>query len=132
MELRRLVRDNFGFLNGQYGFQEVDAVTSEHFGNEYLLLKSGDICLQWIRDRAQVFLEIKRDTDPESKFYSLDLIKHVLDGKPEFYGIVEGDNIRFIQENFAAIMDLFSAPRFADTEVKLKQAHKLRFKWMWK
>ena len=58
--LRREVIARFGDFFTERGFRETDYMYDERsFGNEFLLLSGPDLSIRIVRDRRQVFFELK-------------------------------------------------------------------------
>ena len=62
------------FLYSPYNFQMVESDSSESFGNALVILESGNLRLQFIKDRDQLFLDFQ-PTSNNKEWFSIDIVK---------------------------------------------------------
>lgn len=128
-EFRQLIKKKCAFLFSANQFQIIDSSSSESFGNAFLILERGDLRLQFIKDRDQIFL----DFQPSSRkgklnWYSIDIVKQMITGEIETSAEIISRNIEFLKNNLDKIEQLFSKTYVEDTIKKLKKLERERAK----
>lgn len=128
-EFRQNIMQKCAFLFSSNPFQIIDSDSSESFGNAFLILERGDLRLQFVKDRNQIFL----DFQPSSKkgklnWYSIDVVKQMITGKIESSAEIIPRNIEFLKTNLDKIEHLFSKIYVEDTIKKLKKLERERAK----
>ena len=128
-EFQQLIIKKCAFLFSSNPFQVIDSDSSESFGNAFLILERGDLRLQFVKDRNQIFL----DFQPSSKkgklyWYSIDVVKQMITGEIESSAEIITRNIEFLKTNLEKIEQLFSKNNVDDTVKKLKQLERERAK----
>ena len=128
-EFRKLIMKKCAFLFSTNQFQIIDSGSSESFGNAFLILERGDLRLQFLKDRDQIFL----DFQPSSKkgnlnWYSIDIVKQMITSEIEPSAELISRNLEFLKTNLDKIEQLFSKTNVDNTIKKLKQLERERAK----
>jgi hypothetical protein len=125
-ELLRFLVDHCSFLYKEFGFRLID---SKHYpdsaGSGYIDLKSGDLRIQLVRDRTQIFLDFFPLEGRRG--YSLGLIWHYLVKKRLQSAEMNAELATFVYNNFPTISAMFSPERVAKTVAELEELEEVRF-----
>jgi len=115
------------FLYSRYNFQMVESDCSESFGNALVILESGNLRLQFIKDRDQLFLDFQ-PTHNKKEWFSIDIVKQLITGNIEPSAQMNSDKAEFLKIHLDEINDLFSPTNFKSTFKKLKELERARAK----
>ncbi len=114
---------HMGFLWEQARFRIAGSeVTSINGGNAFLLVESDVLRLRFVCDRGQLLLDFQPVAgDTVSDWFSVDLIRRLLLGKPETSGLLDESYATFIGQHLGAIEDCFRGERWPATQAELKR-----------
>jgi 3-isopropylmalate dehydratase small subunit len=117
------------FLYSQKMFRFVDSEVSESFGNAFLVLKHDNLCLRFVKDRDQIFLDFKPVNKKGEKYwFSIDIVKQLVTGKIEESAEMDSEKSAFLKANIDEIEQLFSTTKTETTIKKLKDLERARAK----
>ncbi|MCI0564347.1 MAG: hypothetical protein MN733_38230 [Nitrososphaera sp.] len=112
-------------LMDDFGFRIVEESGQEHSVNSYVIMEAGNIQTKFIRDKGEVFGEI-RAKDERASWWNFDLVAELLgtDPTPVRQGFSKPDMLQrlttFIESNLAAIQQRFVSDRLSTTERELR------------
>lgn len=117
------------FLYSQNKFRFVDSDVSESFENALLVLEHENLCLRFVKDRDQIFLDFKPANKKGEKYwFSIDIVKQLVTGKIEDSAKMDSEKAVFLKANIDEIEQLFSTTKTEDTIKKLKDLERARAK----
>lgn len=114
---------HMGFLWDQARFRITGSdVTNVNGGDALLLVESDVLRLRFVRDRGQLVLDFQPVAgDAASEWFSVDLIRRLLLGKPETSGLLDESYAAFIGQHLDAIEDRFRSERWPATQADLNR-----------
>jgi hypothetical protein len=128
-EILRYIMRYCPFLYAPNQFRFVDSGSSESFGNAFLVLEHGNLRLQFIRDRGQIFLDFQPTSKKnKSEWYSIDIVKQMVKGKIEPSAEMDTKKVEFLKSNLDELQQLFSRDNLEGTIKKLKDLERARAK----
>lgn len=106
-------------------------VTVTSSGDAWLIVESSHLRLRFISDRAQLLLDLQpRETAAPSEWFSIDLIRRMILGRPEESGVLDASYAEFIKERLGRIEEMFSSDSWPETRAQLKKLMVKRSKEM--
>lgn len=128
-ELLTYVVAHLSFLYNEYGARFVDS--KAHGADAMLILEAEGLRIRLVRDRGQIFFDVQSDeTRSELRWYSFDLIRHLLTGKIVDDSVMDDVKPQLIRDRFPEIVDAFSPNRRRETEKTLEEYKRARAKRM--
>ena len=118
------IRPHVEQLAKDFGFKVKKSVISASFGDFCVILGSDDFWVQMTSDRSQEFVELSYDKGDHWVFigYMRNILYQDIPLKDCHIHSFD-ENSRFIEENYSAIKNLFSAENVASTKKILKQRY---------
>lgn len=95
-------------------------VTTVNGGDSFLLVESEVLRLRFVRDRGQLLLDFQPVSDG-AEWFSVDLIRRLLLGKPETSGLLDESYAAFIGRRLDDIEDRFRNDQWPGTQAELKR-----------
>jgi hypothetical protein len=115
------------FLYKDWGFKFIDSEVSKSFGGDsFLVLAINGLQVRFVRDRGQLFFDFKPDNT--KVWYSIDLMRELINEEGEFHSLMDEENAIFLRDNFKKILNLFSSENLSETEKRLDELKVIRSK----
>lgn len=104
-------------------------MSSESFGNAFLILEHENLRLRFIKDRDQLFLDFQSTTkNRKNEWFSIDIVKQLITDKIEPSSEMDSEKAEFLRTNLDEIQRLFSPTNIENTFKKLKELERERMK----
>ncbi|MEJ2249122.1 MAG: hypothetical protein P8Y97_05605 [Candidatus Lokiarchaeota archaeon] len=117
------------FLYAPNKFRFVNSMSSESFGNAFLILEHENLRLRFIKDRDQLFLDFQSTTkNRKNEWFSIDIVKQLITDKIEPSSEMDSEKAEFLRTNLDEIQRLFSPTNIENTFKKLKELERERMK----
>jgi hypothetical protein len=130
-ELLQILSSWLYFFLEPKGYRICDSKVFEGFGNASIVLERNELKWRLVRDRSQVFLDVRPPEGPDYAWYSLDLITTLLLGTAHWSEIT-AESARWVEENIDEIESRFHPTARAATVRKLKELQRRRSKALFK
>jgi hypothetical protein len=121
-----------GFLWIDAKFRIVGSEISSSGGSDALLLVESDaLRLRFISDRRQLLLDMQpAQTSEPNEWFSVDLIRRLILGRPEKSAILDESYAVFVQEHLGEIEERFADEQWPRTHAELRTLKVKRAKEM--
>lgn len=126
------VSQNFSYLFNQYNFVVIGEYKSDLNSDEVIILGCDGIRLKFTKDRGQFFLDIQSEYDLNEKWYTIDLMKYLINKEISLNSLLNQSNCNYIENNFEYILEFFKKEKIENTLSLLSEAKKIRGKKMFK
>lgn len=124
--LRFLLADG-GYLLVEDGFRIVDSLATNVFGGDgYLVLENAALRLRFTVDRGQMFLDVQPAVKKPGAWYSIDLVRQLVEGEVEHSAVFDAHFADFLHELRSAIYEAFSPESRKATHKRLAELRKDR------
>lgn len=130
------IKSLFHFLFDDYNFQILqDAYESTDFGNAMIVAQSNNLCIRFIRDRGQIYVELGSLSAP-GNWYELSKVLAILEEEKHINhkyrneALSQENAALALEGNIANILEHFRIDKFKKTEIKLKHLEELQLKEM--
>lgn len=126
-QLDAYVRENCAFLYTDHGASCIDEKSDS--GNALLVLVTADLQLRFVRDRGQLFLELRsRHVSSDAEWFSLDLVQQLLTDEIDDQTPLGDSRVNFLERHFADISKAFAGDQARATSFRLHELARARAK----
>jgi hypothetical protein len=104
---------------------------SSNGGDALLVVESPTLRLRFVRDRGQLLLDFQPAAEHRDEWWSVDLVRRLLLGRPEPSAVLDESYAAFLGEHLTEVEARFGAERWPATRDELKKLKVRRSKEMW-
>lgn len=122
-EILLFIATHMGYLWRDARFRIAGSEVATSFGGDALLLvESQELRLRFVRDRAQLFLDIQpASLGASDDWYSIDLVRRLFLGQPEDSAVLDPSYAEFLGESLDEVEARFAGERWRETRAALKK-----------
>jgi hypothetical protein len=130
IEILRYIIEHCAFLLAPGGYRFIDSRVYDSFGGDaYLILSSDSLKLRFVRDRAQLFLDLQGPNgSAEEDWYSIDIVQRYFTGETRDTAELDAEYAAFLEANLSNIEQRFGSDSIGTTAKELSSLRKAQAK----